>query len=254
MGNKTLILPDRNYNTVILAVTSVFGFVIFIENAILLVFRCKLLTKYKSGKEQFDVITQVVFVCANDTFSSFVLFMIGVLRVTYDITARLCVYTILLSSTLQAMSQSNIMCICEFRLYAAIPTCELDPKRHKLLTLVLVSVNVTVGLTFLAPHSVNVKLTPIMDGADMACGLVAGMISKSTIDISSIYLVVGFIVTIIADVLCGMTEHRLKREIRHVQPMTTTSTSTSEPSISTGTHTTCDGNTKTHLVLKRSLH
>jgi len=97
-------------------------------------------------------------------------------------------------------------------------------------------------------------LTPIMNGADMACGLVAGMISKSTIDISSIYLVVGFIVTIIADVLCGMTVHRLKREIRHVQPMTTTSTSTSEPSISTGTHTTCDGNTKTHLVLKRSLH
>jgi len=73
----------------------------------------------------------------------------------------------------------------------------------------------TVGLTFLAPHSVNVKLTPIMDGTDMACGLVALMTSKSTIDICSIYLVVGFIVTIIADVLCAMTVHRLKREINY---------------------------------------
>ena len=132
MENNTSIHSDRNYDDAILVFTSVSGLIVFVENVILIVFLCKLFTKYYSGKEQFDVITQVFFVCANDTFSSFVLFMIGVLRVTDDITARLCVYTILLSSTLHAMSQSNIMCICAFRFYAAIPTCELDPKRHNI--------------------------------------------------------------------------------------------------------------------------
>ena len=74
MENNTFIHPDRNIDDVILVLISVSGLVMFVENLILLVFLCKLLTKYDSGKEQFDVITQVVCVCVNDTLSSFVLF------------------------------------------------------------------------------------------------------------------------------------------------------------------------------------
>ena len=235
MENNTSIHSDRNYDDAILVFTSVSGLIVFVENVILLVFLCKLFTKYYSGKEQFNIITQVFFVCANDTFSSFVLFLIGVLRVTDDITARLCVYTILLSSTLQAMSQSNIMCICAFRYYIVRHVCKLGPKRHSLFTLGLIIMNVIVGVLCMASFSSTLKLNRITDDTNMACGLVSLVTSKSTSVMARIYVVVGFIITIIADVLCAMTVHRLKREINYVQPMTTTSTSTSEPSSSTGT-------------------
>ena len=243
MENNTSILPDRNYDAAITAFISVSALVIFIENVILLVFLCKLLIKYNSGKEQIDVIIQVVFVCAIDTLSSFVFFVTGRVRVTSDITARLCVYTILLSSTLQFMSQSNIMCICAFRYYVARNVRKLGPRRHSLFTVVSLIVNFTVGVLCMTSFSVTMKLNSITDGANMACRFLALVTSKSTGVISKIYAVVGFIVTIIADVLCGMTVHRLKREINYVQPMTTTSTSTSGPSSSTGT---IRQSTKTH--------
>ena len=242
MENNTSILPDRNYDAAITAFISVSALVIFIENVILLVFLCKLLIKYNSGKEQIDVIIQVVFVCAIDTLSSFVFFVTGRVRVTDDITARLCVYTILLSSTLQFMSQSNIMCICAFRYYVARNVRKLGPRRHSLFTVVSLIVNVTVGVLCMTSFSVTMKLNSITDGANMACRFLALVTSKSTGVISKIYAVVGFIVTIIADVLCGMTVHRLKKEINNVQPVTT-STSTSGLSSSTGT---IRQSTKTH--------
>ena len=243
MENDTLIDPEQNYDTAILAFISVAGLVIFIENVILLVFLCKLLIKYNSGKEHIDVITQVFFVCANDTLSSFVLFLSSWLRVTNEITAQFCVYTILLQSTLQFMSQSNIMCICAFRYYVARNVRKLGPRRQSLFTVVSLIVNVTVGVLCMTSFSATLKLNSITDGTNIACEFVALVTSTSTGIISRIYAVVGFIVTIIADVLCGMTVHRLKKEINNVQPVTTTSTSTSGLSSSTGT---IRQSTKTH--------
>jgi len=243
MENNTLINPDRNYDAAILVFTSGSGLVIFIENVILLVFLCKLLTKYDSGKEQFDVITQVFFVCANDTLSSFVLFLMGFLRVTDDITARVCVYTILLSSTLQFMSQSNITCICAFRYSIAKNVRKLRPRRRSLFTIVLVFVNVTVGLLCMTSFSANVQLNSIPKDTNIACEFAALVTSTSTRVLASIGIVVGFIITIIADILCVMTVHRLKREIDHVQPVMTINSSLSEPSRSTAT---IRQSTKTH--------
>ena len=235
MENNTFIHPARNIDDAILVLISVSGLVIFVENVILLVFLCKLLTKYDSGKEQFDVITQVVFVCVNDTLSSFVLFWMGFLRVTDDITARLCVYTILVSCTLQAMSQSSIMCICAFRYNIVKNIRTLGRKRHSLCTLCLLIVNVIVGILCMSSFSATLQLNNLPHDINIACEFEALVTSVSTVVISRIYVVVGFIITIIADILCVMTVHRLKREIDHVQPVTTISTSTSEPSISTGT-------------------
>ena len=161
-------------------------------------FLCKLLTKYDSGKEQFDVIIQVVFVCVNDTLSSFVLFWMGFLRVTDDITARLCVYTILVSCTLQAMSQSSIMCICAFRYNIVKNIRTLGRKRHSLCTLCLLIVNVIVGILCMSTFSATLQLNNLPQDINIACEFEALVTSVSTVVISRIYVVVGFIITIIA--------------------------------------------------------
>ena len=236
MDNVTRVLPDIEDTSVMFTITAISGLVIFVVNVTVLIFISKLLIKLDPGKEQFGVITHMFYICANDTLSSMVLIWIGFGRVTGNGSARLCVYIILLSSTLQTMSQSTITCICALRYYIAKNVRKIGPSRHSLFTVVLLVVNVTVGILSMTSMSVSLEMKEIPDGTNIACKYVALVTSKSTFVTAGINTVIGSIITIVADVLCFMTVHRLKREINQVHSESTSTTMECANTIGTARH------------------
>ena len=89
MNNTTL---EQPYNRTILTLTSLCGFVSFMENVVVFSFIVKLVKKFSSSTEQHEFIKQLLVLCMNDTLSSFILFWLGLLRVTGKESALICVF------------------------------------------------------------------------------------------------------------------------------------------------------------------
>jgi len=68
--------------------------------------------------------------------SGFTLIVLSFIRVTDEDTAHVCVYTIILSLSLQIMSQANIACICVQRYIGAknIRKLKSERQRYELIT------------------------------------------------------------------------------------------------------------------------
>ena len=129
---------NSTYNTtsdsVLLSVatslTTILGLAIFLENIGLIIIIVKLCMK-QDVKDTNDIIIQTLFVCTNDMLSGFTLFVLSFIRVTDKDTAHFCAYTILLSLSLQIMSQSNITCICVQRYIGARNIRKLTSGRQR---------------------------------------------------------------------------------------------------------------------------
>ena len=203
-----------------MTLTSLAGGISFLENVALLCFLVKILTHINSHKEHLDFTIQIVFVCVNDLVSSFVLFWLGIIRVTGNGTATFCAFAVLLSATIQTMSLFNIMCICAFRYNVAKNIRKVGAVRRSRKTLVLVVVNVTVALCGMSLFWGTLELRSIPDGTNIACYYKAVVSGKATLLLNAIGYLLLITCTVVSDVLCLMTIYRLKRELNVVENIT----------------------------------
>jgi len=224
-----------------LTLTSLSGGISFMENTAILCFIVILMKKYSSRNEQYDFIVQICFVCVNDIASSFILFWMGIIRVTGNGTAFFCALVNMLASSFQTMSLFNIMCICAFRYAVAKNIRKVGTVRQSRKTLVLVAVNISVAVFGISTFWITLELRSFSDGINIACDYNAVVTSKSTFLLTSIHFLLLLMCTVVADVLCLMTIYRLKREINLVgnsEVIPSVSASSTTQLRSTGNRTT----------------
>ena len=218
------------------SLTQIFGLAIFLENIGLITIIVKLCLK-QDVKDTNDIIIHTLFVCANDMLSGFTMFVLSFISVTDEDTAHFCVYTLILSLSLQIMSHANITCICVHRYIGARNIRKLTSGRQRYRTLSLMLVNVLIGggafVSSIAQWYKSVK--PSYTINDL-CSF--GTVLKNTSQsISIVFYNIGILLTISSNVLCFLTIRKLRTEINIVvQPNTTSSTVTKSTSYSTNTN------------------
>ena len=235
---------NSTYNTtsdsVLLSVatslTTILGLAIFLENIGLIIIIVKLCMK-QDVKDTNDIIIQTLFVCTNDMLSGFTLFVLSFIRVTDKDTAHFCAYTILLSLSLQIMSQSNITCICVQRYIGARNIRKLTSGRQRYRTLSLMLVNALIGGGSLVSSIVqsynSVKHSFKTHGL---CSF-GNVLENKNQSIGILFYHIGFLLTISADVLCLLTIRKIRTEINAVvQPDVTSSTMITSSSQTTQTN------------------
>ena len=208
---------EGNLDQTMSTITSLSGGISFLENAALLCFLVRLLKQYKSHTEHLDFTMQIVFVCVNDTASSFILFWLGIIRVTGNGTATFCAFAVLLSVTIQTMSLCNIMCICAFRYNVAKNIRKVGAVRRSRKNVILVAVNIAVAIFGMSLFWGTLELRSIPDGTNIACYYKAVVSGKATLLLIGIGILVLIVCTVVSDVLCCMTIYRLKRDIAVVE-------------------------------------
>ena len=186
------------------------------ENAVVLSFIVKLVKKFSSSTEQHEFIKQLLVLCMNDTLSSFILFWLGLLRVTGKESALICVFVGVLPVMFQLMTVSNITCICAFRYAMARNLRKRAAVRQSRFTLCLVVVNVTVGVVTVAAFSATLELVLIPEGAYIACSYIAVTSSKTQQMVLLLYIVPVMLCMVVCDILCVITILRLHIELKMV--------------------------------------
>lgn len=205
--------------------TCVFGLVMLLENVALISVITKLWVKQDVKKDANDIIVHTMFVCANDMFSGLVVFVLGLVRVRGAASAHFCVYTLVMSMSLQLMSQGNITCICLQRYIGARNVRRLSSGRQRYRTLSLMLVNILIGGVSLG-SSIGQSYSSVKSTHEDSdfCSL-AELLPNKAVVIGVVYYQFGLVLTIAADVLCFLTIRKLSTEINSaIQPQDTTST------------------------------
>lgn len=224
MNNFTLVGKiDEN----ILRLTYICGFIAFFENCIIFIVIAELLKRLDLRQGKYDIIIQAFSVCINDTLASFMLIWMGLIRVTGNISAHVCVSSVVLSLTFQAMSQCNIVCISAFRYTVARNIRNIRAGRVKHYAKILIAVNICVFTVSLVTILATLKLYYIPDGTDLACEALVVIASNSTFLQTGIFFSVGVLCIILSVILCLMTIYRLRREINAVVHSEATDTTAS---------------------------
>ena len=213
MNNTTL---EHHYDSTIMVITSFFGFVSFMENAVVLSFIVKLVKKFSSSTEQHEFIKQLLVLCMNDTLSSVLLFWLSVFRVTGKESALICVFVGVLPVMFQLMTVSNITCICAFRYAMARNLRKRAAVRQSRFTLCLVVVNVTVGVVTVATFSATLELIPIPEGTDIVCEYIAVTSFKTQQMVVILFIGPAMLFMVVCDILCVLTILRLQIELKMV--------------------------------------
>ena len=220
------LLNDSKLLSVATSLTTIFGLAIFLENIGLIALIVKLCLK-QDVKDTNDIIIHTLFVCANDMLSGFAVFVLSFIRVTDEGKAHFCVYTLILSLSLQMMSQGNMTCICVQRYIGARNIRKLTNGRQRYRTVILMLVNVFVGggslVSSITQSYRSVK--PSYKINDL-CSF-GNVLEGNSQSIVIVIYNTGLLLTIAANVLCFLTIRKLRTEINSVvQPEGTSTTMT----------------------------
>jgi len=227
MDNMTL---EQDFDETVVTLTSVFGVVSFLENVLLLVFVLKLLKRLNSNNEQYDFIKQMFFLSVNDTLSSFMLFWLGIIRVTDKETALICAFVDYIPMAVQSMSLSNITCICTFRYCIARNLRKRGAVRQSRFTLVLIVVNCVVGVLSMSSFLATLEIRDIPKGTRMACEYISIVSNQTRMLIGTMFYFTIILFTVVSDIMCLLTIVRLKREMMVVVESSEEGTGTTDSS------------------------
>lgn len=213
--------------------TIILGSIMVLENSVLLAVIVRLIVKLRLKKENNDVLHHMLFVITNDTISAFVIMILGLIRVTGDVSAFFCAYTLLLSMSLQIMTQGNVTCICVQRYIGARNIRKLSTGKQMFRNLTLAGVDIMIGGISLTASFV--RSTVSSDRVVSEFCSFQSVLGYESQAIGSIFYVIGVMFLVSADVFCISTIRKLKTEINAVVPSETVSTATSSTSSSAQT-------------------
>ena len=214
-------------NVLVIAVlTSYFGGIILLLNVCILCFIVKILSSQQTNNDKFGFLIHIFFVCIIDTCCGLALFLIGLINVEGQISARVCAFIMFASFTLQLVSQGNIACVCIQRFIITKNVQNVDMKWKSSYTKTLFVFNSLIGIISLVTlESLSIyEDTPYVNGLCTGSSVIGPMVGTFT----GIIFSIGFIFTIVGDVVCALTFCRLRRQVNMAVESDNTNTCTTQ--------------------------
>ena len=217
IGSRTFMSTRNGHVTqmdetflMIAVLTALFGGIIFLVNVCILFVIVKMISSQQTYNDKFGFLIHIFFVSI-DTCCGLVLFLIGLINVEGQISARVCAFIMFASFTLQLVSQGNIACVCIQRFIITKNVQNVDMKWKSSYTKTLFVVNSLIGITSLVTlqtQSIDDDI-PYSYGPCKGSSIMGWVVSRITLTIYCI----GFFFTIVGDVFCALTFCRLRRQV-----------------------------------------
>ena len=196
---------------IVAVLTSVLGGCICLSNAFILYFIVNILSSQQSNNDKFGFLIHIFFVSIIDTCCGLALFLLGLINVEGQTSARVCAFTLFASITSQLVSQGNMACVCIQRFIVTKHVQNVEIKWKSSYTKTLFVVNSLIGITSLVTlqtQSIDDDI-PYSYGPCKGSSIMGWVVSRITLTIYCI----GFIFTIVGDVFCALTFCRLRRQV-----------------------------------------
>lgn len=220
------------------------GGIVFVFNLTLLCFIGKLAVS-GAKNDKFGLIIHILFITVNDTLCGLFLFLIGWTPVQDKASAYACAVFVFMGLALQTVSQGNIACICIQRYVISKHIRAIQAKWRSVHTKTLLLVNLCLGvLSFgVCIAAFDINRIPTLNAL---CKL-SNIMDDKTAKIVTINIVLGTMITFVADVFCFLTFHQLKTQVC-VAGSTETNTATSSNRSTTNT----DSSARTSIRTRQS--
>ena len=191
--------------------TTFFGGIIFLVNVSVLFVIIKIASSRQTKNDKVGFFIHIFFVCIIDTYCGLNLFLLGLINVEGQTSARVCAFTLFASFSAQVVSQGNIACVCiqRFIITKHVEKVQIGWKSSYTKTLIVVNSLIgIISLLTLQTQSINEEI-PYEYGPCRGTCVMGPTLSI----ITAALFFIGFILTIVGDVFCVLTFCKLRKYV-----------------------------------------
>lgn len=201
--------PFEDYIKEVMVYTMPIGIIVFVENVVFLTILAKLVHQMRKKNDLNDIFVHFIFVCVNDTLSGFVIILLSIITVDSLKSARVCAFVMILSLSLNSMSQCNVAGICAQRFIGAKNIRKLSTGRQIRRTASLLAFNILVWMVSFGASALGLRISyntpePVFCSVNVIEGSLQYLV---------IFFIFGVVFTVTADVLCFLTIRKLKKDV-----------------------------------------
>ena len=219
IGSRTFMSTRNGHVTqmdetflMIAVLTALFGGIIFLVNVCILFVIVKMISSQQTYNDKFGFLIHIFFVSIIDTCCGVALFLIGLINVEGQISARVCAFIMFASFTFQLVSQGNIACVCFQRFIITKHVQNVEIKWKSSYTKTLFVVNSLIGIISLVTLQTQSTYEdiPYSYGPCKGSSVMGSMVGT----LAATILLIGLIFTVVGDVFCALTFYRLRRQVK----------------------------------------
>ena len=204
-------------------VTAIFGFIVLLINLIVLVYLLRILVTTMKKKDNCNLLIHLISVAVNDTLCGVTVFLIAVIYVNNQLSIYVCAYTMFFTLAFQNASQGNITCISVQRYVCSRNVHTLGQSWQTTYTKCMLTVNIIIAFVSLGYclSQLNIRKTVRFDNGCNYYNISDGNI----LSVITAFFVVGIPFTVLSDILCFLTMHRLRARVRTtIEPIPSSNT------------------------------